>query len=233
MTLTEILQKIRRRLQDDVGKHHYWKDEELIDDYLEEARTDLFRIVRGLLIDSSTLTDAQQLPLAQINVVAGTGLYQVSPKIIETTRLQLASMTAPISGMTMEQLDMKVYNWQGLNQNTPFAYCTDFMTDFILFVPVPLVNDTARLTNRIYPLSKLSHEIMTASLGFREEYHKDLILGVLAKAYAKNDTETYRPDLVLKYETAFEKRADEIKLEMYRRSNGPQTNRCNRAYTSK
>lgn len=234
MTVQEILKKIRVRLFDDVGdKHQYWKDSELVEDYLEEARTDLFRIVRGFLIDSSTPTDAQQLPLARINVVAGTGLYAVSPKIIETTRLQLASMTAPIQGMTMEQLDKLVYNWQGLNQNLPFAYCTDYATDSILFVPVPLNNDTANLTNRIYPLGKLSSDIPGMSLGFREEYHKDLIPAVLAKAYAKNDSETYRADLIAKYEAQFEKRADEIKIEMYRRSNGPHSNRCNRAYTSK
>jgi hypothetical protein len=235
MTTGELLAKVWKRLDqvtDVDSTSDYWTAEELIDDYANEARTDLFRIVKWFQIDSTTALDGTNgAPLATIPIVANTALYHVSSKILQTTRFQLASMFVPLSPMTQSQLDAQVTNWRKLPVGTPFAYCTDYQTDCILLVPPPIANDTASLTNSIYPLTDLSASIPDAPLGFRSEYHKDLIPKILSLALSKRDIEVNNPDLAGEFEAKFVKRADEIALEMYRRTYGQHTNRCSAAYT--
>ena len=225
MTVAELEKRIRNRLRDTVGAddEKFWSSEELIDDYANQVRADLFRIVKCLLIDSTTETDNDLLPLAVIPIVADQSLYQISPKILQTLRFQLASQTYPIEPMTQAELDKSVPNWRELTSSVgtpPYTYCTDYQTDSIYLVPPPYVYDTANLTNSIFPLADLTAVSPDDELGFRSEYHKDLIPGVLAVAFGKQDVETYRPDLVTRYEAEFGARASQIMLEMYRRTRG-------------
>lgn len=238
MLVRDLLAKTRSRLSDTVGPNEdrLWTDEELIDDYANKVRTDLFTIASGLVIDSTTASDSDGLPLCSLPVVAGTALYQMSERIIKTTRLQLASQHRPLPQMTMAELDAWNANWGQLNPGPPQAYVTDYQTDYYLLVPTPITNDTAALTNSRFPLSPLTHRSLTDTLGFRAEYHVDLIPGILALAFSKGAgiiADVYKPELAAMYEAQFRKRADEIKVEVFRRNKGPQSNRVHRAFTSK
>ena len=219
MIVAQLLTILRGRLYDDIGTDavKFWTDFQLIDDIANQVRTRLFGIVKSLLVDSTTVSDGNALPLSAITIVKDTALYAMSPKIIQTTRFQLASQKYPIPGLTQSELEEKVDNWRGLSSGVPYCYVTDYETDKVLLVPPPNANDTAKLTNRIYPLTALSSTSTTASLGFRECYHDALIPGILSIAFDKKDEEIYRPDLMAKYETQFVDRAHEIKLDMYRR----------------
>ena len=228
MKVSDLLTMLRSRLRDSVGadSNRYWSDYELIDDYSNVARTRLFSIVRSLLVDSTTAADSQGLPLSEITIVKDTADYAMSPKIIETTRFQLASQSRPIPGVTQCELDQSVSNWRNMTSGVPYCYVTDYETDKIFLVPPPNVNDVANLTNRIYPLAPLTATQLSDTLGFRENYHDVLIPGILFIAFDKKDPETMRLDLVAKYDGQFLDRANDIKLEMYRQQHRGHTNRC-------
>ena len=237
MTVAELEKRIRNRLRDTVGAddEKFWSSEELIDDYANQVRADLFQIAKCLLIDSTTETDNDTLPLATLTIVADQFLYQISPKILQTLRFQLASQTYPIEPRTQSELDKLVPNWRGLTSSVstpPYVYCTDYQTDSVFLVPPPYDYDTANLTNSIFPLTDLTIESPDDDLGFRSEYHKDLIPGILAVAFGKQDVEAYRPDLVTRYEAEFGARASQIMLEMYRRTRGVRANPPTSAFRS-
>jgi hypothetical protein len=228
MTVKDLLKIVRARLRDIKGtdSQKYWADWELIDDYSEEARTDLFTRVKGLVIDSSTANDGSDppLPICVIPLVAGQGLYPVSSKVIAFKRVQTNTGLRPLRRMTMAELDAHNPNWLSLDPGEPYAYCPDYQTDALLLVPPPQVDGTATATVSRYPLSPLTYT-SDATLGFREEYHKDLIPKILALAFDKKDGEIYNPQLSATYEAKFAERCDKIAIEVYRKNNGTHTNR--------
>jgi hypothetical protein len=205
----------------------FWADWEIVDDYANEARTDLFTGVKGMVIDSSTANDGADtpLPICVIPVVAGQGLYPVSSKVIAFKRVQTNTGLRPLKRMTMAELDAHNPNWLTLDPGEPYAYCTDYETDALLLVPPPQVDGTATATVSRYPLAPLIHTSPNDTLGFREEYHKDLIPKILALAFDKKDTEIYNPQLSATYEAKFAERIDKIAIEVYRKNNGTHTNR--------
>lgn len=197
---------------------------------------DLFRIAGGLVIDSTTAADPAGLPLCTFPIVSGTALYQVSDKILETRRLQLASQNIPLTQLTVKQADVWDANWLQRQPGPPQVYITDYQTGYYLMVPTPDANDTANLTNSLLPLVPLSFRNKGAILPFREEYHKDLIPGILSLAFQKGAgiiPDTYKPDLAAFYEAQFQRRADEIKTEIARRNRGTHTNRIVRGMSAK
>jgi hypothetical protein len=233
-----LLALLRSRLSDTVGdgSDRLWGDSELIDDYAQNARTRLFGITRGLIVDSTTAADASGVPLCSIPVIAGTALYPVSGKIIQTTRFRLASQTQNLPPLTVAELDRWNSQWQNLPAGNPVAYCTDWQTGSVLLVPAPAADDTANLTNARYPLADLTFRAPDDDLGFREEYHIDLIPGILAKAFSKGAgyiPDVYKPELAAMHEAQFLARAAEIKTETYRRNKGQHTNRVHRGFSSK
>jgi len=238
MTQQELLERVRRRLRDTVGTADelLFEDKELIDDYANAARDRLFLICRNLIIDSTTATDGGtpvSLPICRINVVAGTAAYAISPKIIEVIRVKLALDYLPLTQVKQDQLDLLCVNWQNADSNTPWAWCPDLTTDSITLIPTPLVSDTAYLTVSRFPVVRLTMDDKDIPLGFREEYHEDLIPWILYLAFSKQDVETFRPDLAETYRKLFLDRCQDIKLENHRRLSGVHTNTPRRAFTSR
>lgn len=230
MDVATLLQKVRYRLRDTV-KPYLWSDLELIDDYAHAARTRMFKVCRNLITDSTTAEDSSELPLCSLSLVANTAKYAMSPKIIRITRLQLASQDAPLAMMLAADLDATVYNWQNLDAGDPFAFCPDLDTDSITFIPKPVAIDTATLSVYRFPLEDLTSD--STELGFREEYHDDLIPGILARAYWANDSETVNQGLAEKLEMIFENRLLEIRNELQRRNATTHTNNAPRAFRTK
>lgn len=235
MNVRELEATVRGRLNSDTGSQsdEYWSSAELIDDYANAAINRLFQIVRKLVIDSTTAIDASDLPLCRISLVAGTATYAMSQKILSITRMKLASQTAPIGRATVEELDNWNGDWQNLPAGNPFCYCTDLGSDSITFVPPPSANDTASLVVLRYPLSRLTYKSGATTLGFREEYHDDIIPWILHLAFSKQDSEIYNPGKAEEYRVAFERRAADIKLELHRQTTHPKSNRMLRGFMSR
>jgi hypothetical protein len=238
MTQQELLERVRRRLRDNVGTADelLFEDDELIDDYANAARDRLFLTCRNLIIDSTTPTDGGvplDLPLCRIAVEVGVSQYQTSPKVIEIERVKLATQFLPMTRVMQNQLDLLCFNWQNADPNTPWAWCPDLNTDTITFIPTPKVADTAILTVSRFPLVRLSLSDKTIPLGFREEYHEDLIPWILYLAFSKQDVETQRPELAEYYRKLFLDRCQDIKMEVHRRLSGPHTNVVRRAFGSR
>lgn len=228
MNTGELITEVRNRLDQATGATDgtsYYADAEIVK-YANAARDRLFLIVRKLVIDSTTATDTETvpLPLCSLTLVPGTAKYALSKKILGIIRLKLALQNQPILPSTVNELDAWC-NWQALDDGVPQTYCIDLDSDSITFVPAPLVADTVSMTVYRMPLAKLSHTTKTADLGFREEYHEDLLPWILNLAFRKQDMEIYNPGLAAEYEKIFLGRAAEIKLEMYRHHTKPHGNR--------
>ena len=237
MLTKDLLERVRARLRDitSVPNLRLWSSEELIDDYGNIARDRLFLAVRRLLVDSVTAYDFASPPnaLCQFAVSANTGSYAISPSIIEIVRIQLASQPHELKLKTMADLDREVYNWRHADAGVPWCYVPDADTDHIILFPTPNKADVANLTVGRFPLTLLAVARPNDDLGFRREYHPVLIDGILAQALGKKDAETDRPELAAFYEKKFVERIDEIKLEVLRRFQGPQTSRPHRAFLAR
>ena len=221
MNTGELLTTVRNRLNDAVkgSSAPYWSDTELIDDYANKARNRLFLIVRRFTIDSSTASDSEivPLPLCALPVVAGTSTYALSQKILGITRLSLASQNKQLKPIVASELDDECPGWQSLPAGVPWAYCPDLQSDSVVFIPAPIADDTANLTVYRMPLARLAKSTPSGSLGFREEYHDDLIPWIQYLAFSKQDSEVYNPQLAETHRKVFIDRAEEIKMEIYRR----------------
>jgi hypothetical protein len=230
MDVSTLLQKVRYRLRDTV-KPYLWSDFELIDDYAHAARTRVFKVCRNLITDSATAEDAAGLPLCSLTLVANTAKYAMSPKILRITRMKLANQSYPLPMISAAELDSAMPGWQGYAAGEPLAFCPDLDTDYITFIPAPVAIDTVSLTVYRFPLEDLASS--STELGFREEYHDDLIPGILARAYGANDSEQQNMNLSATHEKTFEDRLLEIRGELQRRTATTHTNNAPRAFRTK
>lgn len=221
-----LLASVRRRLRDvwPEADQVLWEDEELIDDYANAARDRLFLLCRNLIIDSTTADDGAPptaLPVCRIAVKKDVATYVISPKVIEISRVKLASQSTPLVKVLQSQLDAYFPNWQtNPAQNSPYgAWCPDLDSDSITIFPTPAADDTALLTVSRFPLQRLKITDNTIPLGFREEYHEDLIPWILYLAFSKKDPETnLEHSAQAEYQRKlFMDRASEIKMEVQRR----------------
>lgn len=233
MNTGELITEVRNRLDAAAGASNgtsFFTDAELVR-YANAARDRLFIITRKLVIDSTTATDAETvpLPLCSIPLVAGTAKYALSKKILAITRLKISTQHQPISPSTVEELDCS-YDWQALPAGDPWTYCIDLNSGSITFVPTPKVDCTAALTVFRMPLARLSATLKSADLDFKEEYHEDLIPWILHLAFRKQDSEIYNAGLAEEYRRTFLDRAAEIKLELHRAVTKPHGNRMRYAF---
>jgi hypothetical protein len=164
-------------------------------------------------------------------------IYPVSPKIIEVVSIILSGQSRPLDVMTVAEMNTSVPHWRNVAAGIPSAVIIDLATDSLAFFPAPLVGYTALLSVCRFPLQRMALSAQGGAnnsipLDFREEYHDDLIAGVMAEAYTKDDTETKRPELALIYEKRFKDRIEEIKDELSRRVRTNHGNRIRRAYGS-
>ena len=224
MTVHELAKRIRQRLDDAVGKstgNAGYTDEELIDDYANVSLNRMYQVVRRFAIDSTTPVDSSSVPLCRIPLVAGTATYAISTKILGITRIKLASQVIPLPPKTVDELDGAVGNWQGLPNGTPFCYCTDLNSDSVTFVPPPAVNDTAYVSVCRYPLVSLSYKASSNVVGLPDEYIETLLVGIMAQACDKKDSELYSPAKSVELWEKFEKKTSDIKMELYKKVTPP------------
>ena len=257
MLPSELIKQVRHRLFDDVGKKsRYWSDYELLVDYGNKALNKMFLKIRKLIIDSNSAMDLQNIPLCVIPLVAGIFNYATSSKIIEIRQATVTKITDPVNNVTMivpvdvmttAEMDQKYYGWRSFGAGDPRAVITDLNTDSLSVWPVPVANvspppatltPTINLTVSRFMLRRFSMVEQggkdvpddTVILTFREEYHDNLVAGILAEAYMKDDGETRRLDLATANEKKFMARNEEISEELSRQYRVNRGVRCRKAY---
>lgn len=218
MNVTDLLVMVTNQLRDVVGEsdEYLWADEEIIDIYANDARNKLFANVNkygaDLLIDDSTVDDGATvpLPICQIDLVAGTAKYQLSECIIDIKSVHIDGQEYPLGLLRRDLLTSYFPNWRTMTNDTPEYYTPNLETGYIIFTPPPIVDGTAYLTVSRLPIDDLTYIAPTADLGFRREYHMDLLPWILYRCLSKKDIETDRPDQAEMYRQLFDKRCKEI-----------------------
>jgi len=242
MLPSELVNRVRTRLFDSHGEKSkaYWSDSELLEDYGNIALDKMFLGVRKLITDSSTLEDNEGNSLCQIVLLPSRADYPISPKIIEITAATITEINdtvgtiliTPMSIKTVAEMDAQYSGWRSAGAGNPSIIVMGLDTDSLRIWPTPLANDTpppvmltttVNLTVQRFMLQRL---VVTSAgkpddnvkLTFREEYHANLIPGILAEAYLKDDGEIKRVDLAAANEKKFEEKIESMKDDLSRRS---------------
>lgn len=215
MTGAELIAVLRESILDDVQEPYLWKTPELLRN-LNYAEVQACRR-SYLIIDGSTANDsgtaatastAGQKPLCTLTVVGDTATYNLSPKILQVKRCQLASMVNPLTGpLTYDDLDDYMYGWKGTGGIVGTAgsggYPSAFLNEpnnTITFIQCPSTADTAYLVVSRIPL--ISFTLQT-SPEIEEKHHDGLLDWAAHLAYMKNDSDTQNLNLSKLHEEKF------------------------------
>lgn len=96
MITRELLDRVRLRLDDEIGDSFLWGNTELIDDYGNKAIYDMCRLCRGLLVDSNTVNEV--LATGTITLAGASG----SINSVSVNGVEITSAAVPFNG-TIEQ----------------------------------------------------------------------------------------------------------------------------------
>lgn len=218
MILSELIEEVRRRLDDVDMQAYAWTTDELVD-YTNEI-IDIFCEEAYILEDSSTAA------VCQITV-NGTGLgapvhtYALHDSIVRVRRAKLGLESFPITQiMDIESMDYSHQGWESADQGTPYIIIDDGVgTDNIRLWPTPLVDDTLYLTvfRRLLTPLTTSAANLAAEVPVATRLQRLLIDGICWKAYEKNDEETEAQAKAEKYRTLHAKNLDDAKRRRGRR----------------
>jgi len=236
MTVGDLLIKLRRRLRDEspYPSEQLWSDSELIDEYANEVRNQMFRKVPKLLIDSSTANSATGVPLCTVAVTAGTAKYAVNDYILQIQRAQFTTISYPLEERDVNWMDNNVSNWKyDTTRGTPYIYVPDLDTGYITLYPIPIANLTLNLTVTRRPIAPLTAATLTSDLGFNADFHEDIIPGIMQLAYEKKDSQTDRPEQAMFYAAKFAVRIDQLILDNWRSMYGTTNQRIRWANMAK
>jgi len=216
VTLADLVDEVRRRLDDNDPQAYSWSPEDLID-YTNEI-IDIFCENAYIIEDSSTAA------VCQITV-NGTGIgspvhtYAVHDSIVRIRRAKLALESRPINQiLSVEDMDAKIPGWETEDQATPYVIIDDGVgTDNIRLWPTPEVDDTLNLIVYRRLLTPLAVSDMSEEIPIATRLHRLLIDGICWKAYEKNDEETESQQKAEKYRTLHVQNIDEARRRRGRR----------------
>ena len=193
MNLLEIRTDVRGSLDDTVGateSQQLWTDAEL-NGYTNEA-VDVFCRELPLIIDSSTVTDDDNIALCQITTAAGTQDYALSPKVVAIRRAKINGEIRPLFETDMDAMDKQDSYWDDVSENyrqTPLYYLLGKETDKFTLVKCPDDIYTVALTVQRLPLAALADDEDIPEIS--SNYHRLLLSYIRYKAYMKRDVETF------------------------------------------
>jgi len=211
----DLIAVLRETHLDDQKLPYLWQDPELLRN-INYAEVQACRRAH-LIIDSSTANDSGtagtastmgQRPLCTLSITAGTAIYNLSSKILQVKRCQLASMTYPLNGpLTYPALDDYASGWMGTAGSIGTAgsggYPWGFLNEpgnTITFVPAPSASDTAYLVVSRLPLVPITYQTPPE---IDEQYHIDILDWAAHLAFMKPDSDTQELNLAKVYEDKF------------------------------
>lgn len=176
MNFGELKALFRARV-DDLSSPYLWSDDDFAG-YLDDTINDACE--RAFLIEDSTTPT-----VVKIGVTAAKHTYSIDPSIIRIERAKLDLASSKLAITDRETLDGGA-DWDDLT-GTPTRLLD--LGASIRLVRIPIIADTLRLVVKRRPLAILTND--TDEPEIPVVYHQRLIPGVIARAYMKNDSESY------------------------------------------
>lgn len=127
--------------------------------------------------------------IAKMWVVPGVLYYDLDPRVVYIKRAKMTAETWPMIKKTEDWMDAYRPHWDDLTQpgnpGDPRVIVTGGNTDQIAIWPLILKADVMNVTVNRTPLKALSYTDMNAVIELRESYIRELLPGILSKAYMK------------------------------------------------
>jgi hypothetical protein len=193
MTLEKIIEHIGTALDDNVVPY-LWSNEELTE-YLNQSIEEWCRLTDAN-VDKTTVTTCQ------ISVTAGTSSYALNSKVLKVLYAYIDGEEAFLEKMTTDYMlasyGVDVLSDAAADRDTPRYYSLDYQMGYIKLWPSPVANGTLKLSVSRLPITELAYVTPNlpgtpgtgAELDIPVRFHRDMIAGVLYRAYKKNDADT-------------------------------------------
>lgn len=127
--------------------------------------------------------------IAKMWIVPGVLYYDLDPRVVYIKRAKMKAETWPMIKKTEDWMDTYRPNWDDLDQlgnpGDPRVIVTGGNTDQIAVWPLILTAGVMKVTVIRTPLEVLSYTDMNAVIELRESYIRELLPGILGKAYMK------------------------------------------------
>ena len=182
MQLSEIRQKVRSLLDDEIGSDSakYWKDADLT----ENINSCVEEFAERTLCITDSLSSA-----CLIALVVGTRHYDLDDSILAIQTVQPSWCDTPLGQTTRITAPSGWLSAVG----PPVSYLLDYSSKKLSLTSAPatVAGETLRLTANRLPASELADDTDVPEIP--RQYHRKLYDGVMALAYLKQDAETYNP----------------------------------------
>jgi hypothetical protein len=201
MTLTELRNICRQQLSELNNKNditRFWPDANLTE-YLNACVEEVCERTNCL---RDSLTDA----ICLIPLVASQRHYALHDSILDILTVQPSWRSVPLDKQSVTTINSDWLTSTGL----PTSYLLDYSSRTLSLSSVPAVitNESLRLTVSRLPLAEMSAATDVPAIASR--YHRRLVDGVLAKAFSKQDAETYNPKKALTSQGDWERNLSSI-----------------------
>lgn len=216
MDTERLLARFRSEVHD-TALPYLWSDEEVVS-YLDEAQKEYCILTDGIADASSAAT--------RINIVAGEKFSTIHPSVLKVRQMQRESDSKEIEIWNFEDAQFRptfdtVYNVPrpivlDATQGVVSKAITGMEQGKVRWIYVPAVADTAVCIIYRLPLQTLTPDNL-AALEIPEEDHMCLLDGMKARAYKKEDPETFDKSRQEKHEGAFKDYCAEAKYKREKR----------------
>lgn len=215
MTPAELLAAFRQEVRDEVAPY-LWSNAEIYR-FMDRAQKDFCRDAVGIGDSRSAIT--------RITLVSGLADYKISSRI---TKIRAFYRTS-------DGEELPVYNFENLKntslstsdpQGKVQAIVVGMDQDYIRVVPTPVstvedaVPDTIRMLVYRMPICDITGEAGQC-FEIQDHHHINLIPGIAAQAYRKQDAETYDNARAERYATEFKLYCAQSKAEHDKREHKP------------
>lgn len=176
------LSDLRQTFRDETGdtaEPYLWSDDK-VDRYLNEAESDAARRA-GLLVDS-------QSEASECEVLASELSGDLHQSVIYIRRARMASGGQLVPRVS-RAMDEEFPGWEDSSASTPMIFVPDWQSGKLRLWPNPQSNVTVKMTVVRTPLEKMVADSDEPEIP--ERYHPALVYGAMARAYLKQDSDTF------------------------------------------
>lgn len=191
MNLRQIIERFRRDVKDTAEPYLVDPDDAVR--YLNQAISEISRRTR-CLVDSTNFV---------ASVVSGDPIVSIDQRIISIRRARLASSSAPLTKMTVREMDEMYPGWdRSSTPSTPMFVIVDYQTDALYLYPTPRINDELAITATREPLEEVNNNSDIPEIPGR--WHEGAINWMRYRAYDNDDSDLYDPAKAAKALALFE-----------------------------
>lgn len=188
---TDLLRWFRQDM-DDLEEPPLWSDEEVFE-YANDAQIEFCRQTEGI-------ADSRTPSICQLQLVAGTEWYTVSPLITKLRAVRRSTDGREVTVINPEQLTLAGVWFDG--KSGPCKALVAGLSDNALR-SWPITNETILLNMEVFRLPLLDITDEDQPLEIANHHLRHLVLWMRSRAYLKQDADTYDPRSSEKYAGLF------------------------------